>query len=577
MFKTTKPFLKYVKPYYFNYIECFLILIVVNIISLSYPFMSKFIIDDALPNKNINLLIILIILMIGVNVVKNALSLAVNFFYVFTSQKVYYNIQMDFIDHLIHLPQRFFDDTKVGEISNRINDVGYITTIFDTIFFDFFVDFFMLIINLAAALYINPILTLITLLSTPLFYFYSRIMGKIQKEREKVSWDKRKELNSNIIESFTGMRTIKALASENTITRKFRVKYLDLRHYTLGTRLIMSAGSIVNDFLNNFSNAIVFFVGMLFVINGEITLGDWFAYNSISRLIISPLLKFTQVYQKIKASSSGVDRLIEVLNMNIEERKTNSSFQVNKGNITFKDVNFSYNDKIDVLNKINVEIKSGETVAFVGRSGSGKTTISNLLLLFYSSKSGEILIDDINIKEYDLKKLRKDIGIVLQDPFIFNGTIKDNLTFGVPKFSRGDLINACKMANALEFIEKLPDGFNTMVGERGSTLSGGQKQRLSIARIFLKDPKILIFDEATSNLDNESERIVQEAAKTLMKGRTTIIIAHRLSTIIDANKICVLDKGKICEIGTHQELLEKGGIYSMLYDENSSEKINFPI
>lgn len=565
MFKYLKPFQKYLKPHYVNYFECFIILIVVNLIGLVSPFLFKLIIDNALPNKNIQLLIIILLGIIGANILRSGFSLLVNFFYVYISQKIHYNIRMDFISHLIHLPQKFFDTKKVGELVSRIGDVKAVNTIFDTVFFDFTVNIFTFSINFIAALIINPILTGVLIASTPLYYFYSRIMGNIRKKREQITWGKNKEIQSKNIENLSGIKTVKSLTSETNIIRKLRLMYLDLRSYTLGTRLIMSTGKIINDFIGNFSNAVIFFVGIYLVIMEHMTLGDWFAFNAISRHVVSPLLTFTQVHQKIKEASAGIERLEEILKLNTETSNKNSNHYVTDGNIVFKGITFSYSTNGKVLNDINLNIKSGESIAFVGRSGSGKTTISNLLSAFYYSQYGDILIDGVSIREYDVKNLRKDIGIVLQEPFLFNGTIKQNLKMGIKKFTHKEMIEACKMANAMEFIEKLPDKFNTIVGERGSNLSGGQKQRLAIARAFLKNPKIFILDEATSSLDNESEKVVQEALRRIMKGRTSIIIAHRLSTVKDADKICVVDKGKICEIGTHQELLKKKGIYYMLY------------
>ena len=324
----------------------------------------------------------------------------------------------------------------------------------------------------------------------------------------------------------------------------------------------------VMEFLSMTGVAVVLWFGGKDVIDGVWTLGDFTAFILAITQMYQPIKNFAQLNSTIQKAVAGSERVFEILDeknsiYDLPNAKVLDSFSKD---IVYKNVNFSYEKGKQILRGINIDIKKGQTVAFVGSSGSGKSTIANLVLRFYDVDNGEILVDGINIKDLKLSSLRDKIGVVSQDVFLFNDTIKYNISYGKMDATDEEIETVAKAANAHKFISKMPKGYNTLIGERGMKLSGGEKQRIAIARAMLKNPPILVLDEATSALDSESEKLVQEAIETLMKNRTVILIAHRLSTVINADKIVVIDKGCVAEVGKHQELLDKGGIYSKLYN-----------
>jgi ATP-binding cassette subfamily B protein len=326
-----------------------------------------------------------------------------------------------------------------------------------------------------------------------------------------------------------------------------------------------------NQFLQGILYLSVLVLGGIFLSQDKISTSDLIAYVLFINVFLNPIDRLVNFTEALQRGMTGFDRFLEIINTKpeIDDAEGAVDLENVEGRIDFNDVAFSYNDKTEVLKNINITINKGETVALVGPSGSGKTTFCNLIPRFYEVNEGSITIDGKDIRSLTLSSLRRNIGVVQQDVYLFTGTIRDNIIYGKPDATREEIIRAAKLANAHDFIMELENGYDTFVGERGVKLSGGQKQRISIARAFLKNPPILILDEATSSLDNESERLVQESLKLLTEGRTTLIIAHRLSTIRNADKIIVLTANGIEEQGTHQELIEKGGVYAALHREVS--------
>jgi len=482
------------------------------------------------------------------------------------------DMRSDLFNHLQKLSFSFYDNANTGKLMSRItNDLFDISELAHHGPEDIFIS----IVKIAGAVIImmtmNVPLTLILLALMIIIVIFTakynlKMRSVFAKNREKIA-----QVNAQTQDSLAGIRVVKSFSNEDIEREKFEygnIQFLETREdsYT-----IMGQFFSGNQFLQGILYLSVLVLGGLFLSHDRISTSDLIAYVLFVNVFLNPidrLVNFTEAFQR---GMSGFDRFLEIMNTKpeIEDAEDAVVLENVEGRIEFKDVAFSYNDKKEVLKDINITIEKGQTVALVGPSGSGKTTFCNLIPRFYEVNEGSIMIDGKDIRSVTLASLRRNIGVVQQDVYLFTGTIMENILYGKPDATREEVIQAAKLANAHDFIMELENGYDTFVGERGVKLSGGQKQRISIARAFLKNPPILILDEATSSLDNESERLVQESLKLLTKGRTTLIIAHRLTTIKNANNIIVLTSNGIEEQGTHQELMAKGGVYAALHNEGS--------
>jgi len=414
---------------------------------------------------------------------------------------------------------------------------------------------------------INIPLTLIIFAMLPLmllsvFLFRSKMRNAFKKSREQVG-----ELNSDLEDSLLGVRVVKSFANETVEREKFgkgNNKFLEIKSEAYKYMARFSAST---KFFEGLMYVAVVVVGAIFMVDGKITTVDLIAYLLYIQSLLTSIRRIVEFIEQFQKGTTGIDRFLEIMEVpvGIEDKEDAVELGNINGKISFENVTFSYGENGNVLSDFNLEIKPGESVALVGPSGAGKTTVCNLIPRFYETTNGKISIDDINIKDVTLKSLRSNIGIVQQDVYLFSGTIAENIAYGKVSASKEEIEEAAKAAGAHEFISQLPDGYDTYVGERGVKLSGGQKQRISIARLFLKNPPIVILDEATSALDNESERLVQKSLELLAKGRTTITIAHRLTTIKNADRIVYLCEDGIKEQGSHNELLSQNGEYAKLY------------
>jgi len=483
--------------------------------------------------------------------------------------KIETDMRRDLFAHLQKQPHSFYDNTKVGSLMSRMTtDLFEVTEFAHHCPEEFFIAGIKIVCAFIILSTINPILTLITFAVIPIMIFALIYFRRIIKRNFAESKRQIGELNSQIEDSLLGVRVTKAFAKEGLEEAKFEkgnCEYLRLkkeRYYAMG------AFTSTTRLFDGVMYIVVVIVGGIFLVNGDITAPDYVAYLLYVSTLLTSIRRIVEFAEQFQNGMSGIERFMEIMDTEPEIKDKDGAINLEnvKGRVNFKDVSFHYEeDKGEVIANLNLEVTAGENIALVGPSGGGKTTLCALLPRFYEATCGEILIDGTNIKDVTLSSLRENIGVVAQDVYLFSGSIKENIAYGKENATDAEIIEASKMAGAHEFIEALPNGYDTYVGERGVKLSGGQKQRISIARVFLKNPPILILDEATSALDNESERLVQKSLEVLTKGRTTFTIAHRLTTIKNADRILVLTKNGIEESGTHKELIEKDGIYAELY------------
>ena len=472
--------------------------------------------------------------------------------------------------HLHKLSDTYFNNTKVGQIMGRItNDLFDVTEFSHHCPEEFFIAGIKGIISFIILMNINIPLTLIIFVIIPIMIMICRVLNRRMKETFRKQREIIGELNARIEDSLLGQRVVKAFANEEIEEKKFErdnQSFYDIKK--TGYRY-MGAYSTTTRLFDGIMYAAVVIAGSLFLIAGEITPGDLVAYLLYVTTFIATVRRIIEFAEQFQRGLTGIERFLQIMDAEIEifDEPDAKPLERPRGEIEFKNVGFEYpDDHNKVFEGLNLKIKSGEKVAVVGPSGSGKTTLCNLIPRFYDVDNGEVTIDGENIKNYTLKSLRENIGTVQQDVYLFSGTAYENILYGRPDATREEVIEAAKRAGADEFINELKDGYDTYIGERGVKLSGGQKQRISIARVFLKNPPIIILDEATSALDNESEYAVAKSLSELSVGRTTVTIAHRLTTIQNSDRILVLTDDGIAEEGTHEELLALNGIYRKFYN-----------
>ena len=488
------------------------------------------------------------------------------------SASIYKNIVDDIYIKIQTLDMEYFSSAKIGELMTKvITDPNNINSVIKETF-NMIPEVFKVVICFGLALSIDWKLTLGILIVAPVLITVVKKYSKKLKRSGKKRQEAMGLINSKLQESLSGIRVIKAFAMEQEEIRDFRIKNTKLKRIAIQTAKYNARSSAVSEALNYIMIAGLLLAGGYRVLRGhDFTPGDFVTIMGAISSMYTPIRRAITRFNEISVDIPSVGRVFEILEEEpkIIDNENKILFQYFSDNITFENVDFKYKDSEErILKNINLTVKKGETVAFVGNSGGGKSTLVNLIPRFFDVSSGAIKIDGVDIKDYDVKSLRKNIGIVPQETFLFSGTILQNIKYGKRDATFDEIKEAAKKANAHDFIENLEEGYNTEIGERGVKLSGGQKQRIAIARAILENPQILILDEATSALDNESEKLVQDALEKLMGNKTTFVIAHRLTTIENSDKIVVLQQGEIKEIGTHTELLEKNGLYRSLYNKN---------
>ena len=571
-FLMVKKLKKYVKKYYILIILNILLALVSSAVSATPVTLIKRLFDRGIQGKDEKDILYAAGGMILLSVLGAFLVYWTTILSGKISSSIYKNIVDDLYVKIQLLDMEYFSTTKVGELMTKVlNDPANVNT-FILEFFEFLKYVFTAISYLVIAIRIDWKLTLGMFIVAPILMTtvkkYSKKLKKSGKERQEATGT----LNSKLQETLSGIRVIRAFATEKQEIHNFKKISLELKKVVMKTVGYNAKSNSVSEALNYVMMAILLLFGGYRILRGRVfTTGDFLTIMSAIGSMYTPVRRSANIYNSLSTNIPSIGRIFEILDVvpEIADAPDCIKFEEFKSDITFENVDFSYKDSDEkVLKNINLVAKKGETVALVGNSGGGKSTLVNLIPRFFDVTGGKITIDGVDVKNYKIKSLRKKIGIVPQETFLFGGTILENIRYANQNASVEEVIEAAKKANAHEFIEKLEQGYETEIGERGIKLSGGQKQRISIARAILENPQILILDEATSALDNESEQLVQDALEKLMKGKTTFVIAHRLSTIINSDKIVVIQQGEIRETGTHEELLDKDGIYKSLYNKS---------
>ena len=565
-----KRFLKYYKPYKKLFIEDMIASLFVSVSAMIYPIITRNMLNDFIPNRKYKLIIIFGITLFIIYVIRLLLKYFVQYYGHVMGVSIQSDMRIDLFKKIEKLPFKYFDDNETGSIMSRLtNDLFDISELAHHGPENIIMCTLMIVLSFIYLLTINIKLTLIIFCSLPILIFIGLKLHKYMEESSRKSKIAIAKINADISSSISGVRVTKAFNNSNEEVKKFTKSNEDfIKARTMHFRGFSIFNSVTS-FTTDLFNVIVLISGGLFLFNNEISFGDYSTFIVSVNLFIDPIKRLIEFSEQLQEGVSGFERFIEIMDLPVEEdNELAREYKHLNGDIEFKNVSFSYesDDEREILDDISFKIKKGQTVALVGPSGGGKTTICHLLPRFYETNIGEILINNKNIKYITMHSLRDNIGIVQQDVFLFSGTFYENILYGRLDANENEVIMAAKKANIYDYIMSLPDGFNTQIGERGVRLSGGQKQRLSIARVFLKNPSILILDEATSALDNTTEILIQKSLDSLKKGRTTIVVAHRLSTIKNADDILVISKGKIVEHGTHAKLIKNGkGLYSKLY------------
>lgn len=568
--KSLNSFLKYSLKYKWAMVAVILMSILTSSMGAVPAWLSKYLIDDVLVKKDPKMMVIVISAIFISTVIKVVSAYYASISSNYVTETIKRDIKIDVFIHLQKLPISYFRKNKLGDIMARLSGDSSTLGRIGFILFEMLKEFLTVVALIFRMFQVDWILALVSLTVMPLIIGTVRKYTKKIRKSGRIRQDTSGAVTAFIQESLAGIFVVKAFNNSDMIIDRFRDISLDEFQKSYKSTKIKAKVSPINEVITTLMVVLVAaYGGYQIVITKTMSPGDLISFVTAMGLMSQPLKRLIAKNNDLQEAIPSADRVIEILDVPVEidhygeEAKLEGKIE----DIKFENVSFAYDDaKSNALKNINLDIKAGDVVAFVGKSGSGKTTIVNLIPRFFEATEGRVLINGKDIKNISLKKYRDLIGIVPQESFLFSGTIAENISFGKENVSMEEIIKASKMANAYEFIKDLENGFETEVGERGVMLSGGQKQRIAIARALIQNPEILILDEATSALDTESERLVQDALDRLMVNRTTFVIAHRLSTIINADKIVVMENGKIKEIGRHQELLDKNGLYKHFYD-----------
>jgi ATP-binding cassette subfamily B protein len=569
-------FFELVKPHYKVLLEVFIASVLIQIFGLVTPVFTQLLLDRVLVQRSANTLNAVALGMIIFGLFRVTMSGVRQYLLDHTANRVSIALLVGFIKHTFRLPLSYFESRYVGDIISRIDENQKIQRFLTGQTLSVLLDLLTLAIYLGMMFWYSSRMALFVLFTVPPFFILALASTSILRRISREIFNAGAEENSYLIESLTGIRTVRSLAIEQTVRWRWEELLNNLVKKAFNAQIIGNRLSIISGVIDTFVNTALLWYGATLVINGELTVGQLIAFNMLVGNVISPFQRLSLLWNQLQEIVISTERINDVLEAEPEEdlqNKPRKSIGSLRGHIRFHKVTFRYHpeSETNVLENISFEIQPEQMVAVVGRSGSGKTTLSKLILGLYPPTEGKVLIDGHDVTNISLRSLRSQIGVVDQDTFLFGGTIRENISIAHPDASIEDVIQAARLAGADEFIQQLPLGYETQIGENGGMLSGGQRQRLAIARALLGNPRLLLLDEATSHLDAESERIIQNNLKTILKGRTSVIIAHRLSTVRNADLILVLDRGVLVESGTHDELIAKKGHYYYLNQQQLAQ------
>ena len=566
--KTFFRLMRYMFRYKGLSVLALLFILLTSIVATAIPLLAQYYIDNFITKNIAKAGLYILIIYFGLFILRVVFTFLGEFYFARVAHSIVRDLRNDSFKNLQKLGMSYFDKTPVGSVVSRLtNDTQAVADMFGTIFSSFLNTILMFVVTLSAMIALSWQLTIYMILFIPVMvgsvYMYQKLSSRlVEISRAKIS-----EMNTKLSESIEGMKIIQAFNQEQRLIDEFgEVNNEHLRYYTKSLKvdsLLLRPAMALFKVLAY--GVIVTYFGLSFESAG-FTAGIIYAFIQYTNQLFNPLIELMQNFSILQTSIISAGRVFTLIdNEEYEPEQRESDCKISRGDIEFKNVSFSYDGKRDVLKNISFSVKNGESIAFVGATGSGKSSIMNLFLRFYDYDRGEILIDGVDIKDYSAKELRNSVGLVLQDPFLYHGTVESNIKMYNEELTRGDVIEAAKFVDAHSFIDKLEDKYDSIVTERGSTFSSGERQLLTFARTIASKPKILILDEATANIDSETEELIQNSLEKMRKGRTTIAIAHRLSTIQDSNCIYVLDKGEIIESGTHEELIALKGNYYKMY------------
>ena len=546
-----------------------LLIVISKAASFVAPVSLRYFLDDIVPNKDYDMLKILVVIVVISFLVQAIMSFLLTKVLSIQAQFMISELRAQVQKQVLSLPIRFFDNTKSGGLVSRImSDVEGVRNLIGTGLVQLVGGTITAIVSLILLIRISPGMTLLTFIPLIIFAFIAlkafKVIRPVFRDRGKIN----AEVKGRLTETLGGIRVIKGFNAENQEAKVFETGverlFQNVKKSLTATAVMTSSSTFL---LGLATTGIMMGYGGYKMMNGELSTGEYFEFTFLLALMVAPIIQMSNIGSQLTEALAGLDRTEELMNLTSESEETDRTIELKgiQGNMVFENVSFAYEEDKEVVHNISFKANSGEVIALVGSSGSGKTTIAGLAASFLNPQSGKITIDGYDLSKVNLNSFRQNLGVVLQDDFLFEGTIRENILFPRPNAYEEELQNAVKAAYVDEFTDRFEDGLDTLIGERGIKLSGGQRQRIAIARAVLADPKILILDEATSNLDTESEALIQKSLAALTRGRTTFVIAHRLSTIRKADKILVIEDGHIAERGTHDELIAQEGRYYNLF------------
>lgn len=544
-----------------------------QLFALVSPLLFQVVIDKVLVNRGLSSLDVLMVALICIGIFETLLGGLRTYTFSHTTTRVDVELGASLFKHLIRLPLSYFGVRRVGDTVARVHELENIRNFLTGSTLTLIIDFFFTIIFFTVMFFYSKTLTLLVLLSIPFYVLLSLFFTPILRSRIDERFRRGAENQCFLVEAVSGVETVKSLAVEPQMQRRWEQQLAAYVGSSFRASHINNIAGQLVQLVQKITMALTLWIGASLVMKGELSVGQLIAFNMLSGRVTQPILRLAQLWQNFQQAKISIEKLSDILNNPAENTETLSkgSMPEIKGDVEFKDITFRYvPNGPEILKKMSFKVKAGQKIGFVGPSGSGKSTVTKLIQRLYIPESGKVLIDGIDISTVDTAWLRRQIGVVLQENYLFNKSVRENIALTNPAISMDRIIAAAKLAGAHDFITELPDGYDTIIEERGSSLSGGQRQRIAIARALVNNPRILIFDEATSALDYESERIIQQNMTSICKGRTVFMIAHRLSTVRECDQIITIEKGEITETGTHEELLKRGGRYAYLWNSQTA-------